>query len=101
MRETVRSMRAYFVVIGALTAASHGALLLRSTSLVVLAFGALGLTLALAYLGLRLLLTAIFALRVVDLLSGLVGLLIIWYLYVNARRLAAEARVAQPPQPQS
>jgi len=122
MRETVRSLRIYFILSGLLSGGMNLTSLLQGASGAVAAFALVGVGFAVAYLyvGIALpqLLTkaparvtnvliagAVFLalLFLLDLLSGmtgrtlpmvLVGLLITWYLFVNVRRLAAESQRA-------
>ena len=119
MRETVRSLRLYFVLTAVLGGALNLVALQRPSGVVANVVSVVGIAFALAYLYLglrlgRLLVTspgqitavlvagAVFLvlLLALDALSGfqggslvqvVVGLLITWYLYVNVRRLAAES----------
>jgi hypothetical protein len=127
MRETVRSLKLYFIVSALLGGAVNVSALLRDEPGVSSAISVIGIGFALAYLyvGVRLrqllstapghitklLMTgAVFLLILLalDLLSGMgsgtlpqviVGLLITWYLFVNVRRLAAESRSNVTAQP--
>jgi hypothetical protein len=122
MRETARSLRAYFVVSAILSGAMNIAALRGSEGLgtVIFLIG-VGFALAYLYLGVRLKQLLVSApqritgiliagaaflvlLLVLGLLSGfqggllfqvVLGLLITWYLFVNVKRLAAEARAVQ------
>jgi hypothetical protein len=120
MRETVRSLKAYFILSALLSGAINLWTLFRSPAGVgsVIALVGLGFAVAYLYVGLRLrqllatspgrvtnllIAGAVFValLFCLDLLSGMaggtlpmviIGLLITWYLFVNVRRLA----VSQP-----
>jgi hypothetical protein len=122
MRETVRSLRAYFILSALLSGGANLWTLVNTPSGVAAAFALIGLGFSAAYLYLafnlrRLLATnppritnvliagAVFLglLFVLDLLSKaaggtlpvtVIGLLITWYLFVNVRRLAAETQSA-------
>ena len=123
MKETVRSLRAYFVVVAVLSGAMNLAALVRPVnglSMVISLIG-LGFALAYLYLGVRLkrllvsspeqvtgvliagavFLVLLFGLGMLFGLQGglvaqvILGLLIAWYLFVNVKRLAVEARTAQ------
>jgi hypothetical protein len=119
MRETVRSLRLYFVLTAVLSGAVNIVSLQRPLGFISEVLSVVGIAFALAYLylGLRLrrLLAAapgqiigvliagaafLLLLLALDALSGfqggmlvqaVLGLLITWYLFVNVRRLAAEA----------
>ena len=119
MRETVRSLRLYFVLTAVLGGTVNVIALQRPIGLVAETLSVLGIVFALAYLYLglrlrRLLATsprqitavliagAVFLLLLLalDALSGfqggtlaqvVLGLLVTWYLFVNVRRLAAES----------
>ena len=125
MRETAGSMRAYFILIGALSTLRTGMEVVKSADVIEGAFAVIGLAIALGYLylGIRfktlivgapsqiltvlLIAGAFLVLSLLILLAsgnGLIaapfggaGLLITWYLYVNARRLAREAAAAATP----
>ena len=120
MRETVRSLKVYFIVSALLSGAVNLTALLRGEPGVGTVISLIGIGFAVAYLyvGIRLrkllstapgritklLITgAVFLLLLLalDLLSGMgsgtlpqaiVGLLITWYLFVNVRRLATESQ---------
>ena len=120
MRETVSSIRAYFILSGLLATLSYASAITSSGGGIAAVLGVLGLALSLAYvyLGVRfktllnaapnqifLVLKAGAAFLIVVLLlavaggAGLAGvfgfgfgLLITWYLYVNSRRLLQETR---------
>jgi hypothetical protein len=120
MRETVRSLKVYFIVSALLGGAVNLSALLRGEPGVGAAISVIGIGFAVAYLyvGVRLkqllssspgritnlLITSagfLLLLLALDLLSGMasgtlpqviVGLLITWYLFVNVRRLAAESQ---------
>jgi hypothetical protein len=120
MKETVRSLKAYFILSGLISGALNVSAFLRGEAALgrVIALVGLGFAMAYLYAGFRLrqllatapgqvlklliagavFLALLFGL---DLLSGMtggtlpsviVGLLITWYLFVNVRRLAAEAQ---------
>jgi hypothetical protein len=117
LRETVGSLRVYFILVAAVSALFNVANLLGGArGLVTVISSLVGLGLALAYFNVgvrlkRLLVTsptqitgvlmagAVFVMLVFlfEALSGVpgetpvLGLLIVWYLYRNVRRLAAEA----------
>jgi hypothetical protein len=123
MRETVRSLKAYFIV-SAILSAFVNLRVIGAGGGLALAIGGIGLGFALAflYVGVRLrqllatspaqvttLLVAAASFTVLifllNLMSGagagsvpflLFGLLILWYLFTNVRRLAAEAQSAAP-----
>jgi hypothetical protein len=123
MRETVRSLRTYFVIVAVLSGAMNLAALVRPASGLDMLISLIGLGFALAYfyLGVRLkvllvsspqqitgvlIAGAVFLVLLLGLgmLSGLqgglvaqviLGLLITWYLFVNVKRLAVEARTSQ------
>ncbi len=120
MKETVRSLRAYFVLSALLSGAVNLWALFRGELGIGTAISLIGVGFAVAYLyvGVRLrqllstaprqitkLLIAgaafLVLLFLLDLLSGMrsgtlpqviIGLLITWYLFVNVRRLAAESQ---------
>ena len=122
MRETVLSMRAYLILSGLVAALSYASLITTSGGGIAAVLGLAGLALSLAYvyLGVRFkalvtkapnrifvvlktgaaLLTLVLVLAVAGGagLSGVVGfgigLLVTWYLYVNAKRLVNEAQGA-------
>lgn len=120
MRETVSSIRAYFILSGLLAALSYASTISASGGGIAAVLGVCGLALSLAYLylGFRfktlltaapnqilLVLKAGAAFLIIVLLlavaggAGLagvfgfgLGLLITWYLYVNSKRLVAETQ---------
>jgi hypothetical protein len=119
MRETVRSLRAYFIVVALLSGVMNLTALLRTEPSLWMLIPLVGVGFAVAYfyLGLRLrqllatspgtitgvlIAGAIFlgALVLLDVLSGMkggplfqaaIGLLVTWYLFSNVKRLAAES----------
>jgi quinol-cytochrome oxidoreductase complex cytochrome b subunit len=129
MKETARSLRAYFFLVGIVSGGNYivslnvmaqtGAIELVGATITVVG---LGLAIAYVYLGTRLnhllvtspqkitavliagaiflvvllLLNLLGGLRIGALIYLLLGLLITWYLYANAKRLAGEARGAGP-----
>jgi hypothetical protein len=125
MKETVRSLRAYFVIVGLLTVYLDGTSLMASSNVLTTAFSGVGLLLAVGFLyagvalptllakapqriNVLLALTAAssIALVVVVMLRTpsifavvwqAVSLLVCGYLYVNVKRLAAEARALPLP----
>ena len=125
MKETAKSLRAYFVLAGLLSAYSNGTSLLASPGVLTLVFDVVGLLLAAGFLYAgavlpTLLATApqrlnvlLAATAAVSLAHGAVvmivapsvfavvvqgvSLLICYYLYVNVKRLAAEARALPLP----
>ena len=128
MRETVRSLKAYFILSALLGAFVNLRVITAGAGGFAVAGGVIGLgfSLAFLYVGLRLrqlLLTApnrvttllivtasFFVLSfLIDLVLGFGGrwplvlleLLITWYLFVNVRRLAAEAQPRPTSQPSS
>jgi hypothetical protein len=128
MRETARSLRAYFIVVGLLSGVPNVlALLAEPMGLgTVFSLAAVGLAVAYLYLGIRLkvlLLTApgqittvilaggalIIVALIISLLAGsapgliqaVIGLLITWYLYTNVRRLASESAANAASSPNS
>jgi len=132
MRETVGSMQAYFTLTGILGAFSYGVQLASSRDPITAVFSLVGLGLALSYLYLgvrfrKLIISAPSQILTLLKLGGAylvlvfllllasrvgiagspgvgAGLLITWYLYANARRLArqaAAAEVAQAPRAES
>ena len=124
MRETVRSLRAYFILSGLATLLSYGrALWVNSQGAVIaIAIGIIGIGFSLAFLYVGFSLPALLRsspgrittllyvstgwvvfVFLVGLLEGLapvalitliLSLLILWYLLKNVRRLAAEAQVS-------
>ena len=125
MKETVRSLRAYFFLVGIVSGGNYIVSLnvmaqTDTMELIGTTFTVVGLGLAIAYvyLGVRLkyllitspqqitviliagaiflmvvlLLSLLGGLRIGALLYAFFGLLITWYLYANANRLAGEAR---------
>jgi hypothetical protein len=124
MRETVRSLRAYFILSGLATLFSYGrALWVNSQGAVIaIAIGIIGIGFSLAFLYVGFSLPALLRsspgriatllyvstgwvvfVFLVGLLEGLapvalitliLSLLILWYLLKNVRRLAAEAQVS-------
>lgn len=121
MRETVRSLRIYLVLAGVVSSLRNAGGLLKSESALETAISLVGVVISIAfvYVGFRLawllpmapqqVLTVLLAsaaylvgLGVLAVMTGTVsailptvaiGLLITWYLYVNAKRLAAESAV--------
>jgi hypothetical protein len=122
MKETVRSLKAYFILSALLSGAVNAWALVRQEPGVETAISLVGVGFAVAYLyaGVRLrhllatspnqitrllIAGAVFLvlLLVLDLLSGMragtlpqviIGLLITWYLFANVRRLAAESQIS-------
>ena len=121
MRETVRSLRAYFILSGLLSAGVNVRGLLAGVNAIgaISAVIGLGFALAFLYAGIRLphllrtapgqitgLLIVAAAFLVIsfayELLAGyggnwlflVFGLLIVWYLFMNVRRLAGESQAA-------
>jgi hypothetical protein len=120
MKETAKSLRAYFVIAGLLAAYSNVTSLLAKPGVLTMAFDGVGILLALGFLyagavlptllasaperlNLLLALTAAVSLAhgvvvmlvapsVFAVVVQIVSLLICFYLYVNVKRLAAEAR---------
>jgi hypothetical protein len=120
MKETAKSLRAYFVIAGLLSAYSNVTSLLANPGVLTLAFDVAGILLALGFLYAGAVLPTLLASAPerLNLLLGLtagvslahgavvmlvapsvfavvvqvVSLLICFYLYVNVKRLAAEAR---------
>lgn len=118
MRETVRSLRAYFIVI-ALLSGIPSVLDLSAHPIglgTIFSLAALGLSVAYLYLGIRLnvlllkapgqvttivlaggafvivaLLISVLVGSTPGVIQAVVGLLITWYLYSNVRRLASES----------
>ena len=123
MKETVRSLRTYFVIVAVLSGAMNLAALIRPTSGLGMVISVIGLGFALAYLylGVKLkqllvsspqqitgvliagavFLVLLLALGMLFGLQGalvaqvIMGLLITWYLFVNVKRLAVDARRSQ------
>ena len=124
MRETVRSLRAYFILSGLATLFSYGrALWVNSQGAVIaIAIGIIGIGFSLAFLYVGFSLPALLrsspgrittllyvstgwvifvflfglleGLAPVALITLILSLLILWYLLKNVRRLAAEAQVS-------
>ena len=126
MRETVRSLRIYFIVVAVAGGAINLTALYSSTEILGTLIAMIGIGIAVAYLYAGLCLRRLLAkspsqitgvliaggaflvfLLLLNVLSGMqggnlvraiIGLLITWYLLTNVRRLAAELR---PPHPVS
>lgn len=121
MRESVRSLQAYFIVIGLITGARAVASFQAPPLAALVAIVTLALAIAYLYVGVRLkhllmgsprqvvavliasgalagigLVISVFALWVPEIFWASVQLLITWYLYTNVRRLSAEAVAASP-----
>jgi hypothetical protein len=122
MKESARSLRAYFVVAGLVSGYLNAKSLMSTPGLLVLVFSLASLLIALGFLYVGAVLPKLLAGStqpinlilgggaIVNVASGVlalvagpaifmlvvsgVGLLICWYLYANTKRLAAEARVA-------
>ena len=123
MRETVSSMRAYLILSGLLATVSYLGQIVASQGAIATALALAGLALSLGYLYIgikfkRLIVLApskvlgilklgggfLLLILILSLLGGAgvagvpavgAGLLITWYLFVNARRLASEAQPSQ------
>ena len=120
MRETVKSLRAYFIIAGLLSIYSNGTSLMSSPGIVALCLSGASLLMAIAYLYVGAVLPSllvkstsfiyvllafnaalsvlygalllVFGSTVQPLVMVVVSLVISAYLYANVKRLAAEAR---------